>query len=101
MKQLLVLTVIVQSIVTAGARAGEKPPADDDVRQAIERALPFVAKDGVTTGQAASVVMDAPNQTGVVVLSNAFPVNLQPPPGGGVGAADLARHLIRPVLPLG
>jgi D-alanyl-D-alanine-carboxypeptidase/D-alanyl-D-alanine-endopeptidase len=62
---------------------------------------PFVAKDGVTTGQAASIVLDAPKQTGVVVLSNAFPVNLQPPPGGGVGAADLARHLIRPMLPLG
>lgn len=62
---------------------------------------PFVAKDGVTAGQAASIVLDVPKRTGVVVLSNAFPVNLQPPPGGGVGAADLARHLIRPSLPLG
>jgi hypothetical protein len=62
---------------------------------------PFVAKDGVTAGQAASVVLDAPKHTGVVVLSNAFPVKLQPPPGGGVGAADLARHLMRPALPVG
>jgi serine-type D-Ala-D-Ala carboxypeptidase/endopeptidase len=62
---------------------------------------PFVAKDGVTAGQAASIVLDAPKRTGVVVLSNAFPVNLQLPPGGGVGAADLARHLIRPAFPLG
>jgi CubicO group peptidase (beta-lactamase class C family) len=62
---------------------------------------PFVAKDGVTAGQAASIVLDAPKHTGVVVLSNAFPVNLQLPPGGGVGAADLARHLIRPALPVG
>lgn len=46
MKQLLVLALIVPFVVTAGARAGGKPPTDDDVRQAIERALPFVAKDG-------------------------------------------------------
>jgi serine-type D-Ala-D-Ala carboxypeptidase/endopeptidase len=62
---------------------------------------PFLAKDGVTEGQAATIVLDAMRRTGVVVLSNAFPVNLGPPPSGGVGAADLARHLIRPVLPLG
>lgn len=62
---------------------------------------PFFAKDGVTAGQAASIVLDAPKQTGVVVLSNALPANLQLPPSGGVGAADLARHLIRPALPLG
>jgi serine-type D-Ala-D-Ala carboxypeptidase/endopeptidase len=62
---------------------------------------PFLAKDGVTEGQAATIVLDLTRRTGVVVLSNAFPVNLGPPPGGGVGAADLARHLIRPALPLG
>lgn len=62
---------------------------------------PFLAKDGVTAGQAATIVLDVSKQLGVVVLSNALPVNLQPPPGGGVGAADLARHLIRPALPLG
>jgi CubicO group peptidase (beta-lactamase class C family) len=62
---------------------------------------PFVAKDGVTVGQAASVVLDAPKQTGVVVLSNALPVNMKAPSDGGVGAADLARHLLRPAWPLG
>ncbi|HEY8025917.1 MAG TPA: serine hydrolase domain-containing protein [Burkholderiaceae bacterium] len=61
----------------------------------------FFAKDGVTAGQAATIVMDPARQAGAVVLSNTFPVNLQLPPGGGVGAADLARHLIRPELPLG
>jgi CubicO group peptidase (beta-lactamase class C family) len=62
---------------------------------------PFVAKDGVTAGQAASIVLDAPKQIGVVVLSNALPVNMKAPPDGGVGAADLARHLVRPELPVG
>jgi len=62
---------------------------------------PFIAKDGVTAGQAASIVLDAPKQSGIVVLSNALPVKMKAPPDGGVGAADLARHLIRPALPLG
>jgi CubicO group peptidase (beta-lactamase class C family) len=62
---------------------------------------PFFAKDGVSVGQTATVVLDAPKQVGVVVLSKAFPVKLGPIPSGGVGAADLARHLIRPALPLG
>jgi len=61
----------------------------------------FVAKDGVTAGQAASIVLDASNRAGVVVLSNALPVMMKPPPDGGVGAADLARHLVRPAWPLG
>jgi CubicO group peptidase (beta-lactamase class C family) len=62
---------------------------------------PFVVKDGVTAGQAASIVLDARKQTGVAVLSNALPMNMKAPPDGGVGAADLARHLIRPALPIG
>jgi serine-type D-Ala-D-Ala carboxypeptidase/endopeptidase len=62
---------------------------------------PFAVKDGVTAGQAASIVLDAPKQTGVAVLSNALPVNMKAPPDGGLGAADLARHLIRPALPVG
>jgi hypothetical protein len=33
---------------------------------------PFVVKDGVTAGQAATIVLDAPRHVGVVVLSNAF-----------------------------
>lgn len=67
----------------------------------VTRADPFFAKDGVTDGFTATVVLDPPKQTGAVVLSNAFPVKLGPPPSGGVGAADLARHLIRPAIPLG
>lgn len=62
---------------------------------------PFLVKDGVTAGQAASVVVDPSKRTGVVVLSNTLPVKMNAPPDGGVGAADLARHLIRPALPLG
>jgi CubicO group peptidase (beta-lactamase class C family) len=62
---------------------------------------PFVAKDGVTAGQAASIVLDEPKQIGVMVLSNALPVKMKAPPDGGVGAADLARHVIRPALPVG
>jgi serine-type D-Ala-D-Ala carboxypeptidase/endopeptidase len=61
----------------------------------------FLAKDGVTAGQAATIVLNVPRRTGVVVLSNAIPVKLQLPPGGGVGAADLARHLMQPAFPLG
>lgn len=59
---------------------------------------PFLVKDGVTAGQAATLALDVPRGIGVVVLSNALPVELKAPPDGGVGAADLARHLIRPSL---
>src|SRR5215208_5379564 len=62
---------------------------------------PFVVKDGVTAGQAATIVLDAPRHVGVVVLSNALPVRMKAPPDGGVGAADLARHLARPAFPIG
>lgn len=62
---------------------------------------PFVAKDGVTAGQAASIVLDPAERVAVVVLSNALPVRMKRPPDGGVGAADLARHLLRPAWPLG
>jgi CubicO group peptidase (beta-lactamase class C family) len=89
---------LLLSIRRAAPAAGGEQALGWDVVTGTD---PFVAKDGVTAGQAASIVLDAPKHTGVVVLSNAFPVNLQPPPGGGVGAADLARHLIRPALPVG
>jgi D-alanyl-D-alanine-carboxypeptidase/D-alanyl-D-alanine-endopeptidase len=69
--------------------------------EVVTGADPFVAKDGVTAGQAASIALDTPRQTGVVVLSNALPVKMKAPPDGGIGAADLARHLIRPALPVG
>jgi serine-type D-Ala-D-Ala carboxypeptidase/endopeptidase len=62
---------------------------------------PYVVKDGVTAGQAATIVLEASRRIAVVVLSNALPARLKAPPDGGVGAADLARHLTRPSLPLG
>jgi serine-type D-Ala-D-Ala carboxypeptidase/endopeptidase len=64
----------------------------------------FVSKDGVTEGQCATAVFDPAQGMGVVVLANSFP-RFGPrdtsPSGGGVGAADVARHLLRPSLPLG
>ena len=62
----------------------------------------FVNKDGVTWGQAASMAFDPDRQLAVVVFSNTLP-DLRPsrPSGGGIGAADIARHLLRPKIPLG
>ena len=60
----------------------------------------FVTKDGVTAGHAATIALDPTQRVGIVVLSNALPVKMKAPPDGGVGAADLARHLLRPALPL-
>lgn len=57
---------------------------------------PFLAKDGVTNSQTASMVLDTKANHGVIVLSNTFPIKLGKIPSGGVGAADLARHLLRP-----
>ena len=61
----------------------------------------FVSKDGVTNGQAASMVFDPDKRLAVVVFSNTTP-NLEQSTlsGGGVGAADMARHLLRPKIPL-
>ena len=63
----------------------------------------FVNKDGVTWDQAASMVLDAYQRRAVVVFSNTFPqlTNNTSPSGGGVGAADIARHLLRTQIPLG
>ena len=62
----------------------------------------FVSKDGVTSGQTASMVFDPDRRLCVVAFSNAFPdLRGSTPSGGGVGAADIARHLLRPQLPLG
>lgn len=60
----------------------------------------FVAKDGVTFGQTASLVFDPVQGEAVVVLSNTRP-DLGPSTmsGGGVGAADMARHVLRPQIP--
>jgi D-alanyl-D-alanine-carboxypeptidase/D-alanyl-D-alanine-endopeptidase len=64
----------------------------------------YVSKDGVTAGQCASAVFDLAGRMGVVVLSNTFPQFRSTdtsPSGGGVGAADVARHLLRPSIVLG
>lgn len=61
----------------------------------------FVSKDGVTNGQAASMVFDPDKRLAIVALSNTSP-DLGPSTlsGGGVGAADIAHHLLRPQIPL-
>jgi CubicO group peptidase (beta-lactamase class C family) len=61
----------------------------------------FVGKDGVTYGQAASMVFDPDKRVAIVVLSNTHP-DLRPSTlsGGGVGAADVAQHLLRPQIPM-
>ena len=62
----------------------------------------FVSKDGVTFGQTASLVFDPGRRIAVVVLSNTHPdLRNATLSGGGVGAADIARHLLRPEMPLG
>jgi CubicO group peptidase (beta-lactamase class C family) len=62
----------------------------------------FISKDGVTFGQTASVVFDPDARMAVVALSNTHPdLSNSTLSGGGVGAADIARHLLRPQIPLG
>jgi D-alanyl-D-alanine-carboxypeptidase/D-alanyl-D-alanine-endopeptidase len=62
----------------------------------------FVNKDGVTFGQTASMVFDPDRRMAVVVLSNTQPdMRNSTLSGGGVGAADVARHLLRPQISLG
>jgi hypothetical protein len=61
----------------------------------------FMSKDGVC-GQAASLVFDPDRQLAIVAFSNTMPdLSYSTPPGGGVGTADIARHLLRPQVPLG
>ncbi len=62
----------------------------------------FVSKDGVTLGQAASMVFDPDQREALVIFSNTqADLSHSTPSGGGIGAADIARHLLRPQLPLG
>lgn len=62
----------------------------------------FVSKDGVTAGQAASMVFDPDRGLAVVAFSNTIPdLRSSSQSGGGVGAADIARHLLRPQIPVG
>jgi hypothetical protein len=61
----------------------------------------FMSKDGVTAGQAASMVFDPDRRVAIVAFSNTIPdLRSSTPSGGGVGSADLARHLLRPEIPL-
>jgi len=61
----------------------------------------FVSKDGVTWGQAASIVFDRDSRTAIIVFSNTAPdLRNSTLSGGGVGAADIAQHLLRPAIPL-
>src|ERR1041384_6252965 len=46
MNRLLAVALLVHFASAAGAGADYKPPVEADVRRAIERSLPFVAKDG-------------------------------------------------------
>jgi CubicO group peptidase (beta-lactamase class C family) len=62
----------------------------------------FASKDGVSTGQAASMVFDPDARLAIVAFSNTVPdLRSSSPSGGGTGAADIARHLLRPQIPLG
>lgn len=61
----------------------------------------FMSKDGVSAGQAASMVFDPDSRVAIVAFSNTVPnLRSSSASGGGVGAADLARHLLRPQIPL-
>ena len=62
----------------------------------------FVSKDGVSTGQAASMVFDPDTRVAIVAFSNTVPdLRSSAPSGGGIGAADIARHILRPEILLG
>ena len=62
----------------------------------------LVSKDGVSFGQGASMVFDSDSRLAIIAFSNALPdLRSSTPSGGGVGTADLARHLLRPQIPLG
>lgn len=62
----------------------------------------FVSKDGVGWGQAASMVFDPDRHVAVMAFSNTAPdLRFARYSGGGVGAADVAQHLLRPRIPLG
>lgn len=62
----------------------------------------FVSKDGVSFGEAASMVLDPEKDLAILAFSNTAPdLRYSTPSGGGIGAADIARHLLRPQIPLG
>ena len=65
----------------------------------------FVSKDGVSWGQGASIVLDT--DTHITHGQSTFSTSTVPElryakySGGGVGAADVAQHVLRPEIPLG
>jgi len=60
-----------------------------------------MSKDGVTAGQAASMVFDPDRRVAIVAFSNTVPnLHSSTASGGGIGSADIARHLLRPQIPL-
>jgi hypothetical protein len=62
----------------------------------------FVSKDGVAWGQGASMVFDQDRRLAVIAFSNTLPyLRAATYSGGGIGAADVAQHLLRPLIPLG
>jgi D-alanyl-D-alanine-carboxypeptidase/D-alanyl-D-alanine-endopeptidase len=62
----------------------------------------FVSKDGVSWSQGASIVFDPTLRKAVVAFSNTAPdLRYAKYSGGGVGAADVAQHVLRPQIPLG
>ena len=62
----------------------------------------FVSKDGVSWWQGASMVFDPGKRQAVVAFSNTVPsLRFAKFSGGGVGAADVAQHILRPQIPLG
>lgn len=62
---------------------------------------PFVTKDGVTWGHTASLVFDPAARVAVGVLSNTHPdLRAAMLSSGGIGAADIAQHLLRPQIPM-
>jgi serine-type D-Ala-D-Ala carboxypeptidase/endopeptidase len=93
--------LLLQTIRPAPA-AGGKQALGWEVLAANEG--DYISKDGVTPGQCATAVFDPAGRMGVVALSNTFPVFQKTdtsPSGGGTGAADIARHLLRSSIPLG
>jgi hypothetical protein len=56
----------------------------------------------VTWGQTASMVFDSDSRLAIMTFSNTFPdLRSSTLSGGGVGAADIARYLLRPQIALG
>jgi CubicO group peptidase (beta-lactamase class C family) len=80
--------------------AGGKQALGWEILQAKEG--DYVSKDGVTNGQCATAVYDPHTRKAVVVLSNTQPdlASSTSPSGGGTGAGDIARHLLRPSIPI-